>query len=263
MTPEAVRKAASIMISARDSDIPFDRLPEAVRPGTEQEGYAIQDEVVRQRAAMGQDLAGWKVGCTNRVMQEMLGLDGPSGGAVLAPNVLASPARMTASALCNPVAECELAVRLARNVEPREGGHDRDSVADCVATCMVAIEVAELRPPRRDDMAVGELIADDFFHKAAVTGTECGDWRKLDLAAARATTAVSGERRGEDLGSAIMGHPFEALAWLADCLIARGAALLAGQIVLTGSIVKAVPVGRGDDVLCAIDGLGSVRLTLT
>ena len=262
MTPEAISEAAAVAVAARAAGGPFGRLPEAIRPAGEAEGYAIQGESVRRRVAAGQALAGWKIGCTSRAMQEMLGLDGPSGGAVMEPDVHRSPARLPARALCNPVAECELAVRMACDVEPREGGHDRDSIADFVGACLAAIELAELRLPERESMGVGELIADDFFQKAVVLGDDAADWRSLDLAALKATTRVSGAPRGEGSSGDVMGHPFAALAWLADSLASRGGVLRAGQIALTGSIVKAVPIAAGDVAVCSIEGLGDVSLTL-
>ena len=262
MTPDAVSKAAAIMIRARDEGGSSGRLQADIRPVTLDEGYAIQDEVIRRRAADGLAQAGWKIGCTSRVMQEMLGLDEPGGGAVLAADVHASPARMVAAVICNPVAECEIAVRIARDVEHRTGGHDGKSIAGYVATCMAAIEVAELRMPDREEMAVAEMVADDFYQKAVVMGDEVPEWRALDLASLRATTTICGTFRGEGRGGDSLGHPFNAVAWLANGLEARGKTLRAGHIVLTGSLVAAVPVAQGDDIVCAIEGLGEARLAL-
>ena len=262
MTPDDVKKAAAVLIRARDAGGAIPRLPADLRPVTMQEGYAIQDEVIRQRAASGMDQAGWKVGCTSKIMQEMLGIDEPGAGAVLAANHHTTPARQATSALTSPVAECEIAVRIGQDVEPREGGHDRTTVADCVGSCMAAIEVAELRLPEHADMAPAEKVADDFFQKLIVTGEEVTGWQTLDLAALRATTTVSGVARGEGYGEASLGHPLNTVAWLANCLAERGTRLLAGQVVLTGSLVEAIPVEEGDDIVCAVENLGEVRLTL-
>lgn len=262
MTPDDMKKAAAELIRARDAGGAVPRLLEDLRPVTMQQGYAIQDEVIRQRAAHGMEQAGWKVGCTSKVMQQMLGLDEPGGGAVLAANHHITPARQVASGLANPVAECEIAVRIGRDVEPREGGHDRTTVAGCVETCMAAIELAELRHPEHADMTPAEMVADDFFQKLIVTGEEITGWRTLDLAALRATTAISGVVRGEGYGRDSLGHPLNTVAWLANCLAERGARLLAGHVVLTGSLVEAVPVEAGDDIVCAVEDLGEVRLTM-
>ncbi|MDE0242391.1 MAG: fumarylacetoacetate hydrolase family protein [bacterium] len=262
MTPDDVKKAAAMLVRARDAGGEVPRLPADLRPVTMQEGYAIQDEVIRQRAASGMEQAGWKVGCTSKVMQEMLGLDVPGGGAVLAANHLITPARQAASGLTNPVAECEIAVRIGQDLEPREGGHDRTTVAHCVESCMAAIELAELRHPEHADMAPAEKVADDFFQRLIVTGKEVTEWQALDLAALRATTTVSGVARGEGYGEASLGHPLNTVAWLANCLAERGTRLLAGHVVLTGSLVEAVLVEEGDDILCAVEDLGEVRLTM-
>lgn len=262
ISPEAIVQAAARLIAARDAGGPVARLPARLRPRTEAEGYAIQDEAIRQRRAAGRVQGGWKIGCTTAAMQEMLGLDGPAAGAVYGGDIHASPATLAAAALCHPVVECEIAVRMAAELAPRAGGHDRESVAPYVGACMAAIELAELRLPEREDMTVGELVADDFFQKAVVLGPELGDWRALDLARLAATTDVAGDRRGEGVGGDVMGHPFAALAWLADVLAARGKALKQGEVVLTGSIVAATAIGAGESAVCAIAGLGQARLTL-
>ena len=44
------------------------------------------------------------------------------------------------------------------------------------------------------------------------------------------------------LGSAAMGNPFEALAWLVRALGAERKELAAGSIVLTGGLTQACPV---------------------
>ena len=59
-----------------------------------------------------------------------------------------------------------------------------------------------------------------------------------------------------------MGHPLNALAWLATSLAVRGKPLRAGEIVLLGSLVETKWLARGDHVVIDIDGLGRVAMTL-
>jgi 2-oxo-3-hexenedioate decarboxylase/2-keto-4-pentenoate hydratase len=54
-----------------------------------------------------------------------------------------------------------------------------------------------------------------------------------------------------------MGHPFEALAWLANTAVQHGNSLRAGEIVFLGSIVETKWLEPGDHVVIDIDGLGS------
>jgi 2-keto-4-pentenoate hydratase len=60
-----------------------------------------------------------------------------------------------------------------------------------------------------------------------------------------------------------MGHPFEALAWLAQSRAARGMGLKQGEFVLLGSIVETNWLNAGDDARIEIDSLGSVDISVT
>jgi 2-keto-4-pentenoate hydratase len=262
MTPDRIGQAAAAMIAARDARGACPRLAEEHRPETQAEGYAIQDAIIRLRQDAGQPLGGWKVGCTTATMQKMLGIDSPAGGAVLRANVLTSPATVPSGETYSPVVECEIGVRLASDVSPREGGHDATSIGVHVATCFAAIELAEMRYPERDKMGVPEFIADDFFQRAVVAGPEVVNWQNVDLMSARGTTTVAGVFKGEGFGRDVMGHPFAALAWLANALYDRGHQLLAGQVVLTGSLVPAMPIGAGETAVCDVAGLGEAHLTI-
>jgi 2-keto-4-pentenoate hydratase len=57
-----------------------------------------------------------------------------------------------------------------------------------------------------------------------------------------------------------MGHPFNAVAWIADHLAAHGRGLLRGDVVITGSLITTKFVKGGDLVRFSVDGLGEVEL---
>jgi 2-keto-4-pentenoate hydratase len=71
---------------------------------------------------------------------------------------------------------------------------------------------------------------------------------------------INGELVGEGMGSDVMGHPLEPLAWLANNLAERGISLSAGMVVITGSIVPPKWLKAGDSATIAIDGLGEASL---
>jgi 2-oxo-3-hexenedioate decarboxylase len=70
----------------------------------------------------------------------------------------------------------------------------------------------------------------------------------------------NGEVVGTATGAASMGHPAAAVAWLARQLSAEGEGLRAGEIVLSGGLTAAVPVGQSDVVVASADRLGSIEL---
>ena len=74
---------------------------------------------------------------------------------------------------------------------------------------------------------------------------------------------VNGKEEGRGTGADVLDHPHNALAWLANHLAAEGRGLHAGQIVLTGSLVKTIWLKAGDTVVMELDGLGKVEATFT
>jgi 2-keto-4-pentenoate hydratase len=80
----------------------------------------------------------------------------------------------------------------------------------------------------------------------------------VDLAREGVELLVDGERRATGTGAAVLGHPADAVAWLADALSARGDALRAGDVVTTGSITEPVPVASGETVVARFSSLGTV-----
>ena len=262
MIADHVEEAVDRLIADRDANREIDHWPESWRPVSPEEAYAIQDAVHARRAAMGQPIGGWKIGCTTPVMQQMLGIPTPCAGGVLAAAMFGSPAELPFDGFVKPMAECEIAMRLDRNVPPRVGGYNGETIAEYVGSCHAAIELAEGRYRDRNERTAAEFIADDFFQKAIVVGPPVRDWRSIDLAGVRGTTSAGGEAKGEGRGGDVMGHPMNALAWLADHLAERGRRIKAGDIVLTGSVVMATPIERGKEVVCGVEGLGEARLTL-
>jgi 2-keto-4-pentenoate hydratase len=71
------------------------------------------------------------------------------------------------------------------------------------------------------------------------------------------TIRIDGDVVGEGKGSAALGDPLEALAWLARTVVARGRPLRAGYVVLTGSLAAMVPPPPGALVEVKVAGLGT------
>jgi len=82
-----------------------------------------------------------------------------------------------------------------------------------------------------------------------------------DLLHIAGRAVVNGKEAGRGTGADVLGHPHNALAWLANHLAAEGRGLHAGQIVLTGSLIKTVWLNAGDTVVMELEGLGTVEAT--
>ena len=106
-------------------------------------------------------------------------------------------------------------------------------------------------------------MADDFFAAGCVLGEAVPRNNAPDLLRVAGRALINGEEAGSGTGADVLGHPHNALAWLANHLAAEGRGLHAGQIVLTGSLVKTVWLNAGDHVRMELKGLGDVEVTFT
>jgi 2-keto-4-pentenoate hydratase len=229
-------------------------------PATTEAGYALQKEVALRLG--GLPPAGFKIGATTRQMQAYLGLSGPAGGFVPKAGLRRSPASLRFADFVRPGLECEIGLRLARDIAP--GPCTRDAAAAAVGEVFAAMEIVENRYGDLATLGTPTLIADQVFHAAGVTGPPVTDWQGIDLAAISGRLTVDGTLRGEGLGADLLGHPFEALAWLAasPCAATFGG-LRAGQVVFLGSVTPPIWLDGPCTATVAFDTLGQAELTFS
>jgi 2-keto-4-pentenoate hydratase len=255
--------AAAALIAARGARQPAGPLPAAIVPRTEAEGAAVQFAIAQRTGVL--PVGGFKIGATGRRMQEYLDLDHPCAGFMASSDLHASGVSLPFAGFRNVALECELAVRLGRDLGPCTPDEARDAVADLFA----AIEIVENRygaPPIGDLKAVGTptLIADQVYHAAAVLGAPAADWRALDLIGIEGRALLNGSVRNAGRGAELLGDPLRGLVWLAGSDVAAAfGGLRAGHVVLLGSVTPPVWPDGPCDVCMDFDGLAEVRLRLT
>jgi 2-oxo-3-hexenedioate decarboxylase/2-keto-4-pentenoate hydratase len=255
----ATDAAAKVIAAHRLERRPLPALAADVRPPDQASAYRVQGALHALLTAAGFGaVVGHKVGCTTAVMQAFLNISNPCAGGVFASTVHRRSARVAHAQFLHPGVECEIVVLLGRDLPPSGAPYSRAAVADAVQSCMAGMEIVDDRYVDYKKLDTPTLIADDFFDAGAVLGDPVADWRKLDLSALTGVTRINGVEVGRGQGADVMGHPFEALAWLANNLAGPGQGLKAGEFVFTGSVVETKWVNRGDRVEMEIEGLGRV-----
>jgi 2-keto-4-pentenoate hydratase len=260
MTPAAL--AAKHLFDAHERRERFAPLPANIAPRTPDEAYAIQDSFVALRARKLGAIAGYKIALTSAEMRRFVGVDTPQAGMVFGALVRRSPARVRAADYVRLIVEFEVAVEIAEDLPVADKPFSREHVSSAVGAVMPGMEIADDRDADYKQLANHplDLIADNSWNEGAVLGEPVRDWRKIDLAAVRGVATINGKKVGEGRGADCMGHPLDALAWLADHLASIGRGLQRGDVVITGSIITSKAVKAGDVVLFALDHLGGVEL---
>jgi 2-keto-4-pentenoate hydratase len=262
MDAETVASLADRLIAAELRRTPIE-LPSVEYPGmTLDDGYEVQRTIVAKKVARGARVIGRKLAFTNRQNQMLFGVHEPVYGVLLEGGVHAADTPIDATALIQPLIECELVFMMRR----RLGGPGATAadVVDATEGVMPALEIADSR--LRDWIGratAADMVADSCSNAGLVVGGKLHPVRHVDLRDTRVVAKRNGEVVATASTGAVMGNPAEAVAWLANKLAEAGLALEEGEMVLSGAVIGALPVAPGDILRATFcGGLGSVGVTL-
>lgn len=243
------RDSARLLLSARrDPSQPVRVLPEAMAPKTEEQAYLVQRVVAEELGGIG----GWKVGAA--------GPDGPCNCAPLpATGVLTGPAEIAERECPMRGVEAEIALRLGRDLPPREAPYGRHEVLDAIASAHPAIEVLQSRFADPDAVDKLSLLADSLSHFALVLGPEVPDWRNVAWDVEEVLVQVNGAEIKRRTANPA-GDMIRLVVWLADAGARWAGGLRAGQVVTTGSWTGKDFVPSGADVRVAFPHAGEAVL---
>src|SRR6201994_4687504 len=256
---DKILAAAQAIATARRNRAALKALPAGAAPVDEMAGYRVQRAVHDLLLPVTGALVGYKIGCTSKVMQQYLNIPHPCGGGVFARGVHTSGVSLRAADYVRVGVECEIAVKLARDLPAAAAPFTDASVAEAIEAYLPAIEIVDDRYEQWETLGAPTLVADDFFAAGCVLGAPVVRTALPDLLSVNGRALINGEEAGRGTGADVLGHPHHALAWLANHLAEQGRGLHAGQIVLTGSLVKTVWLKPGDHVVMELDGLGRVE----
>ncbi|HEV2510581.1 2-keto-4-pentenoate hydratase [Bosea sp. (in: a-proteobacteria)] len=258
MSEAAIAVAADAITTARLSLTPLARPSAGASPRDLAEAYTVRD-AVHARLAESRFGAriGWKIGCTTPVMQAYLGIAHPCAAGLFAGTTHRGDARLRHGDFVKVGVECEIAVRLASDLP--EGPFTAESVRGAVGAVMAAIEIVDDRYVDWQSTGTPMLVADDFFAAGAVLGREHDPAVLPDLATLHGRVLIDGTEAGAGIGADVLGHPYAALAWLAEHASQRQMPLRAGETVLLGSLVRTQWLNAGASVRIEIDTLGAVE----
>jgi 2-oxo-3-hexenedioate decarboxylase len=219
--------------------------------------YAVQDEALARRLARGEHLVGVKLGLTSRAKQRRMNVDTPLTAWLTDAMVLPAGEPVPRHRLIHPRAEPEIVFVLGERLA---------GPGATAATAMRAVETVyagvEIIDSRYADFrfTLPDVVADNASSGYYVTGPVGLPPAVVDLSLEACLVEVDGKVVDSATGSAVQGHPGEALAMAANSLGERGHCLEAGWIVLTGGMTDAVTVEPGSRVAVHFTHLGSLVL---
>jgi 2-keto-4-pentenoate hydratase len=249
--PGQVDAMARYMWDARRARENYSNLPDALKPGSIAEAYRAQEAYYRLAEPVYGPVGGVKVATTTKVMQQLMGITHPCGGAIFQRTIHASPARIAKNDFVNLRVESEIALELDSDMPVSGAPWTAEAVARHVAGAMPAYELIEDRNAVYTQTNAVSMIVENCWNGGVVIGAPKPVQPK-DIVGITGRQTLNGKPIGEGKSE----DPFATLAWLANLLAERGRELSAGMVVITGSLIPTFSISAGDRAVFTVDGLG-------
>jgi 2-oxopent-4-enoate/cis-2-oxohex-4-enoate hydratase len=257
-TGQIDRLAETLFVAERDR-VAIDKVSDGAVISVD-DAYAIQQRNVRRRQAQGARLVGRKIGITSQAVMTWLKVNEPDFGALFDDMMVDDGGTIAVASLVQPRVEGEIAFVLAQDLLS-----EHTTAVDVVsATAWIAAAIEIIDSRIKDwSLTIADTVADNASSARFVVAAQKTPLDNVDLALAGCALRKNGAVVSSGAGAACLGHPVNAVVWLARALAKRGTPLRAGDVVLSGALCPVVPVAAGDriDVDVAHVGRCSVRFT--
>lgn len=263
--PAAAQACAKELLRQHAARETFAALAGPFAPADTGAAYRIQDSFVAQLLEQRhRALAGYKIAITTPAMRDMVGFQDSVSGRLFSDQLHRSGHTIHARDYVRLIVEFEIAFELARDLPAAVSPWTGATIFRHVKCAYPALEIADDRHADYSSLkqSVLTLIADNAWNQGLVLGAPVAGLDAASIQALEGTAFIDEREVGRGTGRDVLGHPLDALAWLANHLAARGLSMQAGDIVTTGSLVKSQFPAAGNRIAFRLPGLGEVHLAV-
>jgi 2-oxo-hept-3-ene-1,7-dioate hydratase len=238
------------------------RPPSVQYPGfTIEDAYAVQRRWVEIKVAEGNVIKGRKIGLTSRAMQRQANITEPDYGALMADMFYEGGAEIPVGRFITPRLECEIGFVIGKRL--RGPGCTIFDVLSATDYVVPTLEIVDNRAHRVDPVTdkprcVLDSIADNAGNSALIVGGRPMRPMDLDLRWVAALCYRNNVIEESGVAAAVLNHPANGVAWLANKLAPFDIALEPGQFILGGSFTSVVEARAGDTFHVDYGSFGSV-----
>lgn len=204
---------------------------------TLKKAYNLQKAFVKNSVAKGVDIVGYKAGLTTPESATAMGLQNPISGVLLQAPLAGSEAQVSIGNTSGLMLEMEVAYLISRPVTEKITA---EQLPGYIAAVAPAIEIPQVNFPSNDFKGLDVIANNALSYKLMI-----GEWQAhaglTELDALPVSLACNGKVRGEGKGSYAMGSQSRALLWLINHILDQGYKIQKGQVLITGTLVKATP----------------------
>lgn len=258
-TADVIAQCAAQLSNAESRRHPTEPLTKSYPALSVPDAYRIQQANVQRRLERGERIVGHKIGLTAKAMQELFGVNEPDYGHLLDTMMHESGTPLELAELIDPQIEVEPAFVLGKRLQgPNLGIAEVLAATDYVCVCFEVIDsrIIDWR------IRLQDTVADNGSSARVVLGAKRVTPTSLALDTLDTELELDGVVVETGNTRAILGHPANGIAWLANHIAEFGVSLEPGHIVLPGTCTRSVRIGGHRRAVGRIAGLGEVTLEL-
>ena len=218
------------------------------------EAYQVQDMVAEMRIQRGEEVVGFKVGCTSEAIRNQFGLSEPISGRLFQPHVYGEGEEININNYVNCAIEPEMVLLIGEDLCGI--GLPHEQLINAIEWVAAGIELHNFRfwydPPTSQ-----ELICSGGLHTGLIIGKNKVSPKQLTFETEVFSVHKNGELITEAPASEIMGGPIHSLRWLVDFLSKRGTFLKKGSLVIPGSPVELIPIDQVTHLKIEVEAVGN------
>lgn len=225
------------------------------------DAYAIQRMWIERKIAAGRVVRGHKIGLTSKAMQLALGIDTPDSGYLLDDMFFDDGGVVPCARFIGLRIEAELAFLMKT---PLAGENctlfDVLNATDFVTPALEILDTRIFRadPETKAPRKIVDTIADNAADAGIVLGGRPFRPTDHDMRWIGAIVSKNGAVEETGLAAGVLNNPANGIAWLVKRLAQHGGGLKAGDVVLAGSFIRPIEVGKGDTIVADYGAFGTV-----
>ncbi|WP_019153068.1 2-keto-4-pentenoate hydratase [Robertmurraya massiliosenegalensis] len=261
MSSTIYKEIAAHLVAAEVEKREVEKVTATFKPDlTVDEGYLVQEEIVKIKLEEGKRMIGPKMGLTSLAKMQQMNVNEPIYGYVFDYMLIEDGGKVSLQDLIHPKVEAEIAFVIAEDIEgPGVTGAQVLSKTEYV---LPALEIIDSRY-KNFNFTLPDVIADNASTSRVVFGSSLKKPEQFELDLVGAVLKINGEIKELGAGAAVLGHPANSIAMLANMLSRKGEKVRKGDMILTGGITGAVMLKSGDFVSAKFDGIGEVTFKVT
>lgn len=261
MDQQRVKELAEYLVTGEVEKKEVKKITAQLKPDlTVEEGYVIQEEIVRQKVEEGHKIVGPKMGLTSQAKMQQMGVENPIYGHVFDYMLIDNGGKLSLQDVIHPKVEAEIAFVIGEDIEGP--GITGSQVLAHTEAVLPALEIIDSRY-ENFNFTLPDVVADNASTSRVVFGTQLTNPNEVDLDLVGATVSINGDVKDLGAGAAVLNHPANAIAMLANMLVVKGEKVKKGDIILSGALTGATLLEKDDVVIGKFDGLGNVSFTVT